>query len=164
MNSTGSVGRTTLLATGAIVAMGIFLFWLYRASHSLESNSFVAADTVAAEEIISVQPSDLVSDPGALVGKRGSLGSVPVANWLGRGAFSLRLDDANDFPVLLSPDLIQKNVQVYGGDVVSVWGRFYTLNDSIRAEWVRQGAVDSTSVANLPETVSFLLADSLNVM
>ncbi len=71
--------------------------------------------------------------------------------------------EGSAYPVLLSPDLIAGNTQVYGGDVVRLHGRVYSLNDSIRGQWVEAGAVNEAAAGNIPAMASFLLADSLEV-
>ena len=81
--------------------------------------------------------------------------------------FSIALDDSTAYPVLLNSDWIVRfqaqQTRLYGGDFVLVHGRVFTLNDSIRGEWVSQGAVDQGMVVSLPRTSSFLLADSVEV-
>ena len=64
---------------------------------------------------------------------------------------------------LLSADLIARDTQIYGGDVVRLVGRVYSLNDSIRGQWVSAGAVEEGAAGNIPRIESFLLADSLEV-
>jgi hypothetical protein len=86
---------------------------------------------------------------------------------LGAGAFAMALSETVAYPVLLSSDAIQRlrmrNITLYGGDRVFVSGRVYTLNDSIRGEWVSQGAVEAGMAASIPGGSTFLLADSLIV-
>jgi hypothetical protein len=65
--------------------------------------------------------------------------------------------------VLLSPDLIARNTKVYGGDVVRLYGHIYSLNDSIRSQWVELGAVNEAAAEAIPQGTSFLLADSLEL-
>ena len=104
----------------------------------------------------------LAADPAAAVGETGWLRSVPVAQRLGRAAFSVQLDGENTYPVLLSSDLIQLDTQVYGGDQVSLYGHVFTLNDSIAGEWVAQEAVDQENASAIPATPSFIMADSVS--
>jgi hypothetical protein len=54
-------------------------------------------------------------------------------------------------------------VEVYGNDRVSMFGRVYVLNDSIRSVWVDQEAVDAGSADAIPGTPSFFRADSLSI-
>lgn len=154
----------------AIAAMGGFLFWLYSQAESLEEDVQPAMeDTTGAEAVLTA--SSLAGDPGGAVGRTTTLDSLPVAGSLGRGVFTLSLpaDTANPdstiaYPVLMSRDLIQQGTAVYGGDRVSVHGRFYTLNDSIRSEWVNRGAVDSAAAGGIPSIASFMLADSVDIL
>jgi len=108
----------------------------------------------------------LSQDPSASIGRVADLASVPVMQSLGRGVFLVDLTSANEttpFPVLLSPDLIALDTKLYGGDVVRLYGRIYSLNDSIRSRWVELGAVDEAAAEAIPQSMSFLLADSLEL-
>ena len=111
----------------------------------------------------------LAESPGGSVGKVVDIERVAVLESLGRGVFLVQLvstgpeGDGGAYPVLLSPDLIARNTQVYGGDVVRLYGRVYSLNDSIRGQWVEAGAVNEATAGDLPMSASFLLADSLEV-
>ena len=110
---------------------------------------------------------DLLNDPGGSIGRAAVVDSIAVATGLGQGAFALALSETTSYPVLLSPDAIQRlraaNTTLYGGDLVFVRGRVYTLNDSIRGAWVNSGAVDAGMAENIPIGPSFLLADSVFV-
>lgn len=158
MTSKGEGGIGTLLSIVALVAIGVFLVWLYRESSQIET----VAEPV--EEVV-LAAGDILADPAAAIGNRASLDSIPVATGLGQAAFALSLSESTPYPVLMSSDAIQRlratGVSVFGGDVVYVEGQIYTMNDSIASEWIRQGAVDQAMAASLPATVSFLLADSV---
>lgn len=160
MTSNGEGGIGTLLSFVALVAIGVFLVWLYRESSQIET----AVEPV--EEVV-LAAGDILADPAAAIGSRASLDSIPVATGLGQGAFALSLSESTPYPVLMSPDVIQRlravGIRVFGGDTIFVSGHVYTMNDSIASEWIKQGAVDQEMGGSLPATVSFLLADSVVV-
>lgn len=161
MSNEGASGLTTILGIAALVVTAGFLFWLYQRSASVEPVEPVMEDTTATESALTLD--DLRADPEGVAGEAADLDSVEVASRLGRGAFTLRLDSASLYPVLMAPDLIQRGTQIYGGDMVSIWGNFYPLNDSIRSVWVERGAVDAEQEGAIPGRATFLLADSLQV-
>ncbi len=162
MQRKGAAGLTTVLGVAAVVLTAGFLFWLYQRSSTLEEGvQPVMEDTAAVEEgPPALTLEELTADPAAAIGRRAALEGAEVAGSLGRGAFVVQMGETG-YPVLLSGDLIQRDLQLYGGDVVSVWGRVYTLNDSIQGAWVEAGAVNEGQRAAIPSSASFLLADSL---
>lgn len=161
MSGNGSRGVSTILTIVALVAVGGFLAWLYWRSQ--EAPEPVAPVTEAeAEAGDAVGAGRLLNDPQAAVGRRGALDSLPVAQRLGRAAFAVQIN-GDRYPILLTTELMQRQVEVYGGDMVSLRGQVYVLNDSIRAAWVDQGLVDPANRQDLPTTPSFLLADSVRV-
>jgi hypothetical protein len=165
MTQKGSTGLSTVLIIIAVAMVGGFLLWLYRTSQSLEDE--VAPVMVEGEDSLDLLA--LSQNPATSVGKVASIGEVAVLQSLGRGVFLIQLasleaeGEGNAYPVLLSPDLIAGNTQLYGGDVVSLYGRVYSLNDSIRGQWVSAGAVNEAAAGSIPGIASFLLADSLEV-
>ena len=166
MTQRGSTGLSTVLIIIAVAMVGGFLLWLYRTSQSLEEE---VAPVMVEEGEGSLDLLALSQDPATSVGKVADIGEVVVLQSLGRGVFLVQLSsveaegEGSAYPVLLSPDLIAGNTQVYGGDVVSLHGRVYSLNDSIRGQWVSAGAVNEAAAESIPGIVSFLLADSLEV-
>lgn len=165
MKERGEGGVGTVLSIVALVAIGAFMYWLYTQSSQIEETPPPMDET--GEEIL-LGAADLASSPGGSVGRRAELDSIAVASGLGQGVFTVRLNDTLAYPVLMNPDAIQRlraaNVSsLYGGDVVYVGGRVYTLNDSIRAAWVEGGAVDEGMAGDLPASPSFVLADSVVV-
>ena len=164
MTQKGSTGLSTVLIIISVAMVGGFLLWLYRTSQSLEDE----VSPVMVEEG-SLDLLALSQDPAMSVGKVADIGEVAVLQSLGRGVFLVQLasveaeGEGTAYPVLLSPDLIAGNTQVYGGDVVSLHGRIYSLNDSIRGQWVEAGAVNEAAAGSIPGLTSFLLADSLEV-
>lgn len=162
MQRKGAAGLTTVLGVAAVVLTVGFLFWLYQRASTLDQRVEPALEDTAAEDgPPPLSLDELAAGPEEAVGSRAAVEQVGVATRLGRGAFSVRLGEARAYPVLLSRDLIQREVQLYGGDVVSVWGRVYVFNDSIRGAWVEAGAVDEGQRDAVPASASFLLADSL---
>jgi hypothetical protein len=157
-------GASSLLLFLSIVAVVAFLWWLERASNALETAvvPVVAEDTMQAAELAELEPEELAADPAAAVGTSGVLRSVGVAQRLGRGAFAVQLDSQTLFPVLMTSDLIQRGLEVYGRDTVTVFGHVFTFNDSIRAAWVTEMAVDRANADAIPATPSFLMADSVS--
>jgi hypothetical protein len=156
-------GASTMLMVVAVLAVVGFMWWLDRKAGSLETE----VEPVLEEEVVEVEPVDLnsaslVADPAGVVGEIGYLRSVDVAQRLGRGAFTVQLDSAVTYPVLMSADLIQRDLQAYAGDNVTLYGHVFTLNDSIRSVWVDQGAVDGNNAGAIPASPSFIMADSLS--
>ncbi|MDP2470828.1 MAG: hypothetical protein Q8W45_05680 [Candidatus Palauibacterales bacterium] len=152
-------GASTILMVVAVLAVVGFMWWLDRKAGSLDSQvAPVLEETV---QNVDLDGAALAADPAAAVGETGYLRSVAVAQRLGRGTFTLQLDGIQ-YPVLLSSDLIQMDTQVYGGDMVTVYGHVFTLNDSIRSVWVDQEAVDSEYASAIPASPSFIMADSLS--
>lgn len=160
MAERGASRLGTVLTIAALVSVGVFLFYLNRQATQLPAS----AEEVSEEEQL-VSAADLLASPTTHVGRRASIDSIRVAAGLGQAAFSLALDDSTAYPVLLNPDMIQRlrraNTSVYGGDLVYVGGSIFTLTDSIRSEWVAQGAVEEALQGSLPATPSFLFADSV---
>lgn len=161
MAGRGSRGVSTTLMLVAVVAVAGFLVWLHwrsrAAPESVEpvtQQEQVEADRISADE--------LLADLEAAIGSPGLLDSVPVNQRLGQAAFAVQLN-GDRYPVLMTTELLQRQTQVYGGDLVSVRGQIYPLNDSIRNAWVDQGLVEEQNRADLPGTPSFLLADSVGI-
>lgn len=164
MARSGFRGTSSLLMVLAVAAMGGFLYWLYIQAQSVERTVTPVTQDTAASTEEGVTLASLSSSPRAAIGKNAVLDSVEVGASLGRGVFTLAVADTMGYPVLLSRDMIQRGLTVYGGDRVTVGGRIYTLNDSIRQAWVGLGAVDSASADSIPKLASFLLADSVRIL
>jgi hypothetical protein len=170
MTEKGSTGLSTVLIIIAVAMVSGFLIWLYRSSQALEEEVTPVMAEEGSEGPATITLLVLSQDPAASVGETVDIGATQVARSLGRGVFLIRLTaleqdvEGAEYPVLLSPDLIARDTQVYGGDVVRVYGRVYSLNDSIRGQWVAAGAVEEGSAANLPGVTSFLFADSVAVL
>jgi len=166
MSNRGEGGLGAILSVVALVAIGAFMFWLNQQSDQVDAERAAAA-AAAVEGERNVTAGDILADPSGTIGRHAVMDSVRVAAGLGQAAFALALTDSVAFPVLMASDAIQRlrmaNITLYGGDIVYVEGRIYPLNDSIRGEWVTQGAVDEGMRASIPTTPSFLLADSVVV-
>lgn len=154
-------GNATLLTVLAVALIGGFMYWLYWRAENLETSFQVAEGQDTVEEQVVSNLDSLRSNLAGLAGQRVLFENAPVASGMGRAVFTLRLDDTTSFPVLMSPSVIQQEVELYGGDVVLVGGRIYTLNDSIKQSWVESQALDSEMAGDVPETPTFLLADTL---
>ena len=155
-------GTSTILMVVAVLAVVGFMWWLDRKAGSLDTEVAPVLEEVVEFVPVELNTEVLAAEPASAVGETGYLRSVAVAQRLGRGAFSLQLDSVSTYPVLLSSDLIQRDEQVYGGDMVTLYGHVFTLNDSIRSVWVEQGAVDQGNASAIPMSPSFIMADSLS--
>ena len=161
--SSGFRGTSSLLMVVAVAAMAGFLWWVYQEAQSVESSLTATPDSAQVEEETAITAATLAQDPASAIGRSAVFDSVEVDASLGRGVFTVALNDSVAFPVLLNPQMLQQGATVYGGDRVTVGGRFYTLNDSIRNAWVDRGAVDSTRAGDLPTAAAFMLLDSLDI-
>ena len=154
-------GASTILMVVAVLAVVGFMWWLDRKADSLGTDVAPVLEEVA-DRPVDLNSAVLATEPATAVGETGYLRSVAVAQRLGRGAFTLQLDSEVTYPVLLSSDLIQMDTQVYAGDMVTLYGHVFTLNDSIRSVWVQQDAVDQANASAIPVSPSFIMADSLS--
>lgn len=157
----GSRGASPWLTVAAVLAMISFFYWLTLQAQAYQREVEAVTEEEASGELVEFIPAQLAAEPGSVVGQNGVLRDLGVVARLGRGAITVDLDGTTSYPVLLGPDLIRRNTMVIPGDRVTAYGRAYTLNDSIRAEWVNQDAVDAEHSAAIPQTTSFVLADSL---
>lgn len=166
MSNRGEGAIGAVLSVVALVAIGAFMYWLNLESQAIEEQraANVAAELEAEREY---NAGDLLADASAAVGRSVVIDTIPVAVGLGAGAFSIALSEAVAYPVLLSPDAIQRlrmaNITLYGGDRVYLEGRVFTLNDSIRGAWLAEGAVNEGMEGSIPAGPTFLLADSVLV-
>lgn len=161
--SSGFRGTSSLLMVVAVAAMAGFLYWVYQEAQSVESSLQPAMEDTASATGASLTAASLAADPGGAVGRSAALDSVEVSQNLGRGVFTVSLNDTLTYPILMDAQLLQRGATVYGGDRVTVEGRFYTLTDSIVQEWVDRGAIDAESGEDVPAVASFMLADSLDI-
>ena len=155
-------GTSTILMVVAVLAVVGFMWWLDRKAGSLDTQVAPVLEAVEESGPVDLNIAALAADPAAAVGETGYLRSVSVTQRLGRASFAVQLDSAVAFPVLLSSDLIQMDTQVYAGDMVTLYGHVFTLNDSIRSVWVDQDAVDQENASAIPTSPSFIMADSLS--
>lgn len=151
-----------MLMVVAVLTVVGFMWWLDRKADSLGTDVAPVLEEVDAAGPVDLNTAVLAAEPAGAVGETGYLRSVSVAERLGRGAFTLQLDSATTYPVLMSSDLIQMDTQVYAGDMVTLYGHVFTLNDSIRSVWVTQDAVDQQNAGAIPQSPSFIMADSLS--
>lgn len=149
-----------MLAILAVLAVAGFLYWLNLQAQAADQGVEVITegDTGETPDII---PAQLVDAPGSLVGTAGVLRDIAVKETLGRGVVTVDLDGTNAYPVLMGSDMIARNTQLANGQRVTLYGRVYTLNDSIRSAWVAGQAVEQGRESAIPATTSFVLADSV---
>ncbi|TFG66489.1 MAG: hypothetical protein E4H28_01765 [Gemmatimonadales bacterium] len=157
----GSRGASPWLIVVAVLVIVGFLYWLNIQSEVFKKDVQAVTAEEATGELVEFIPAQLASEPGSVVGQTGVLRDLGVVTRLGRGAVSVDLDGTTSYPILLDSDIIRRGTTVIPGDRITAYGRAYTLNDSIRAEWVNQSAVDAENSAMIPKTTSFVLADSL---
>ena len=166
MSNRGEGAIGAILSVVALVAIGAFMYWLNLESQAIEAERAEAA-AAAVEAERDLNAGDLLADAASAVGRSVVIDTIPVAVGLGPGAFAIALSETVAYPVLLSPDAIQRlrmaNITLYGGDRVYLDGRVYTLNDSIRVAWVTEGAVNQGMEESIPTGPTFLLADSILV-
>jgi len=164
MARSGFRGGSSILLVVALAVMAGFFYWLYRQSQQIEQTVTPAMADSTSEGPPPVTLASLGSDPASAAGQSATFDSVKVGSRLGRGVFTLIVNDTLDYPVLLDARLLQRGTTVYKDDRINVGGAFYTLNDSIRSEWVKRGAVDSASAAQIPSLPTFMLADSVSIL
>ncbi len=159
----GRTGGTLILALVAVASIAAFFYWLDRESAALDTVVAPVLEEETVQEAVDLNTAAMAADLAGSIGEQGWLRFVTVNERLGRAAFSIGLDAENSLPVLLSPDLIRRGTEVYANDRVSMHGRLFVLNDSIRGEWVSQEAVDAGNAGAIPDAPGFFLADSLSV-
>ncbi|MGW8283520.1 MAG: hypothetical protein ACWGON_09500 [Gemmatimonadota bacterium] len=159
----GRSGVSPLLAIIAIIAIAGFFYWLNLESEGLDTVVAPVMEDELVVEAIDLNTAAIAADLEGSIGEEGWIRFATVDERLGRAAFTVSLDAETSLPVLLSPDLIRRGTDIYGNDRVSMFGKLFVLNDSIRNEWVGQGAVDGANAGAIPATPGFFLADSLSI-
>jgi hypothetical protein len=145
----------------AILLTAGFLYWLYLQSGTVVDDVEPQTREEQSGEVVDLIPAQLMESPESLFGEEGVLRNVSVDESLGRGVVTVDLDGSSAYPVLLGPDIIARGTSLRGGDRVTVYGRVYALNDSIRGAWIDSEAVSSGNSDAIPTSRSFVLADSL---
>ncbi len=158
-----SKGASPLLVLIALVLIGAFFYWLNLQAQAVEEEVQATTGNEESGEMADLVPAQLVEAPESLIGEAGVIRNVGVSESLGRGVVTIDLDGTNVYPVLLGPDIIARGTTPGGGDRVTVYGRVYPLNDSIRGAWTEgdRTAVDPANADAIPSTSSFVLADSI---
>ncbi len=164
MAGSGFRGTSSVLLVVALAATAGFLYWVYDQAQSLDQTVTPEMADTTSTDTAGTDAERLATSPEEAIGQDVTLDSLEVAGSLGRGVFTVSLNDTIDFPVLMGSQLIQQGATVYAGDRVDLEGRVYTFNDSIRTEWINRGAVDSASVEDLPQVPAFLLAGTLDIL
>lgn len=163
MAGSGFRGTSSLLLVVAVAATGGFLYWVYDQAQSLDQTVTPEMEDTTEVASSELTAETLAADPDAAAGRDAVLDSVEVSESLGRAVFTVMLADTLEYPVLLGSQLIQQGTTVYGGDHVTLEGRVFVLNDSIRDEWRSRGAVDEESGDRIPGVASFLLAEEIDI-
>jgi len=159
----GRSGVSPILAIIAIAAIVGFFYWLNQESAALDTVVEPVMEEEVIAEAIDLNTAAMAADFEGSIGQKGWIRFVTVGERLGRAAFTIGLDAENSLPGLLSPDLIRRGTEIYWNDGVSMFGKVFVLNDSIRNEWVDQGAVDAENAEAIPSLPGFFLADSLSI-
>ena len=159
----GRSGVSPILAIIAIAAIVGFFYWLDQESAALDTVVEPVMEEEVVAEAIDLNTAAMAADLEGSIGQEGWIRFVTVNERLGRAAFTIGLDAENNLPVLLAPDLIRRGTDIYGNDRISMFGKLFVLNDSIRNEWVNQDAVDAENRDAIPSTPGFFLADSLSI-
>ena len=159
----GRSGVSPILAIIAIAAIVGFFYWLNQESAALDTVVEPVMEEEVIAEAIDLNTAAMAADLEGSIGQEGWIRFVTVNERLGRAAFTIGLDAENNLPVLLAPDLIRRGTDIYGNDRISMFGKLFALNDSIRNEWVNQDAVDAENRDAIPSTPGFFLADSLSI-
>lgn len=159
----GRSGVSPILAIIAIAAIVGFFYWLDQESAALDTVIEPVMEEEVVAEAIDLNTAAMAADLEGSIGQEGWIRFVTVNQRLGRAAFTIGLDAENNLPVLLAPDLIRRGTDIYGNDRISMFGKLFVLNDSIRNEWVNQDAVDGANADAIPSTPGFFLADSLSI-
>ena len=159
----GRSGVSPILAIIAIAAIVGFFYWLDQESAALDTVIEPVMEEEVVAEAIDLNTAAMAADLEGSIGQEGWIRFVTVNERLGRAVFTIGLDAENSIPVLLSPDLIRRGTDIYGNDRVSMFGKLFVLNDSIRNEWVTQEAVDGADIDVIHATPGFFLADSLSI-
>ncbi len=150
--------RTWPLMTLAVVLIAGFMFWLYRASASIE-RPVVGPDTI---ELPRVTPEEFSTDPERFSRKRVLVTPVRVVTPLGRAALALDLPGRPGYPAILDRPVLEQDIQVIAGDNIAIAGWVFALNDSILSVWAQRGLYDPEHRENLQGYETFFLVDSLD--
>lgn len=156
-----SRGASPLLVILAVLLVAGLLYWLNMQSQTMDDQVEAVTEDEATGELVDFIPAQLAAAPESVLGEEGALRDVGVSQGLGRGVITVDLDGENQYPVLLDADIIAGGAIPQSGERVTLYGRVYVLNDSIRDAWVEGAAVDEGNAGAIPGTSSFLLADSL---
>lgn len=156
-----SRGASPLLVVLAILLTAGFLYWLYLQSGTVVDDVEPQTQEEESGGIVDFIPAQLTESPETLYGEEGVLRNVGVGQSLGRGVVTVDIGGSSTYPVLLGPDIISRGTSLRRGDRITVYGRVYALNDSIRGAWVSSDAVSGNNRNAIPASQSFVLADSL---
>jgi hypothetical protein len=154
------LSRTGLWMTVAIVLVAGFMYWLYAQSSSIEATGPVVTDTTATAETVS--DTSFAMNPLQFARRRIVLGSVTVAEVLGRAALTLELPGRSGYPVILDRTVLGDELRIVTGDNLALGGCVYALNDSILDVWVQRGFFEPENRERMAVDSTFFLVDSLD--
>ncbi len=150
--------RTWPLMSVAVVLIAGFMFWLYRASSSIERATF-GPDTT---ELPRVTAADLATDPERFSRRRTLVTPVQVTEVLGRATLALDLPERPGYPAVLDRPVIEAEIGVIAGDNISIAGWVFALNDSILDVWAQRALFLNENREKLTGYTTFFLVDSLD--
>lgn len=153
------LSRTGTWMTAAVIAVALFMYWLYAESSSIERGTFVA-DTAAAVDVVS--DSAFASNPQQFSRRRIVVRDVKVSEVLGRAALTVDLPGRPGYPVILERTVVDQQLELVTGDNLALGGWVYALNDSILTVWVQRGLFEPEGREKMAGDSTFLLVDSLD--
>lgn len=150
--------RTWPLMSVAVVLIAGFMFWLWRASSTIE-RSTVGPDTT---ELPRVTAGEFAADPERFSRRRTLVTPVHVTEVLGRATLALDMPGLPGYPAVLDRPVLEQEVGVIAGDNVAMAGWVFALNDSILDVWSQRALYLPENREKLAGHTTFFLVDSLD--
>lgn len=143
----GAVNLGVPLMVLAFLTMGGFMYWLYlqsEAQRQLEIQEAAEAAAAAAElermgTLISGDA--IATDASPFVGRNIRLEGLTVASALGTQGVWLELPNGNPFLVSFSEAVKAEGLSLATGQMPTVAGVVYAVNDSVLTAWTESGAI-----------------------
>jgi hypothetical protein len=151
--------RTWPWMTAATILVAGFMYWLYAESSTIES-SLAVADTV--ETLPRIADTTFVQDPTRFSRQRILLSPLLVSGQVGRATLTVDLPGMPDYPLILERSIVESAVTIVPGDLLSVAGQVYALNDSLLNIYAQRGLLDPEGRAKFEGQPTFFLVDSLD--